>query len=290
MTQQGLTLVQQPQPQALSQMPSASEWQVITQMANVLIKSGLVPDEARSPEKVIAIMLKARELGVPPMQALSSIYIVKGKPTLSADLMVALVRREGHKVWVVETSNERCVMGGHRRGEENRPIEVTFTLDDAKRAGLLDSQTWKKFTAAMLYARCASRIAKMIDPGALAGIYTPEEMGATVTVNTDGQQEVVSFPMPEITQMPVRRIGPHPAQIAEIKRLAGELGWDNASVSAFVLNEFAEEIKAGRNVSGVRDLDNSECETLINVLLNLVAADEAETALTLPSAADTDEF
>jgi len=75
--------------------------------ADVLVKSGLLPQEVKTPAAAVAIMLTGRELGIPPMQAFRSVYVVKGKPTLSAQLMGALILRAGHSYKIVESSNER---------------------------------------------------------------------------------------------------------------------------------------------------------------------------------------
>lgn len=188
MTQELATV--RPQVSAMSVLPSSGEWNQMVQIAETIVKSGLAPQDVKTPQQALVIMLKARELGVPPMQALSTIYVVKGKPTLSSDLMVALLRREGHKVWVTVTSDKVCTMRGHRLGEENRTVEITFTIEDANKAQITGSPTWKNYPAQMLYARCSARICRMLAPDVLAGMYTPDELqqggnvsdGMTITV------------------------------------------------------------------------------------------------------------
>jgi hypothetical protein len=176
----------------ISMIPTANEMSILLQMADAIVKSGLAPASINTAQKALIIMLKARELGVPPMQALSTIHVVDGKPTLAADLMVGLLRREGHKVWVTETSTAKCAMRGHRRGEPEHTVEVTFTEDDAKKSGKWGSGTWAKYPAQMLYARCAARLCRMVAPDVLAGMYTAEEMGAEIQYSDDGQEVVVT--------------------------------------------------------------------------------------------------
>lgn len=188
MTQQLTTI----RPNYEGLLPTPTEWQTMMQIAETVVKSGLAPTEVNTPQKALIIMLKARELGVPPMQALSTIHVVKGKPTLAADLMVGLLRREGHRVWVVKTTGQDCVMKGHRKGESEHTIEVVFTIEDAAKAGLTGKETWKQYTPQLLYARCASRISRMIAPDVLAGMYTAEEMGAEVAYEND--EEIVISP------------------------------------------------------------------------------------------------
>src|SRR5512141_675156 len=63
------------------------------ELANTLLKSGFLPGAFKTPEQVIAVMLKGQELGIPAMEALNSINVVNGKPTVSPQLMLALARR-----------------------------------------------------------------------------------------------------------------------------------------------------------------------------------------------------
>jgi hypothetical protein len=159
--------------------------------ALILVKSGLLPRSVDTAEKAIVIMMKGRELGLAPIHALSHIHVINGKPCMSAELMLAMIRKncKGAIINIIERTNERCVI------EASRPAEKTaafvFTMDDARMAGLTGNPTWTKYPRAMLHARCVSEMARAMFPDAIAGAsYTPEEMGALV--NEDG--EVIDIP------------------------------------------------------------------------------------------------
>ncbi len=77
-----------------------------------------------------------KELGLPPVQALTRLYVVKGKVGISATMMRALARRAGHRISTVEKTDERCTLDGERHGT-GETERVTLTLQDAERAGLL---------------------------------------------------------------------------------------------------------------------------------------------------------
>jgi hypothetical protein len=198
--EQALAVVQGP---VVPMLPSTGEMNNMLEMAKVLYKGGLLPGTVRSPEAAFTIMLKGRELGISAMNAFANINIISGKPTLSADLMIALVRRAGHKVWVVRSSADECVMKGHRRGESEHQLEIAFTIEDARRANLAGKDTWKLYPSQMLYARCASRIARMIASEELAGIYAPEELGADVRYTEDGQ-EIITVPAEPLSFTPAK--------------------------------------------------------------------------------------
>jgi hypothetical protein len=171
------------------------EWAVLREQAQVLVGTGFLPAHIKTPEQAIAIMLKARELGIPPMYGLSNVTVIQGKPTCSAELMLALVYRDhGDRSMLIEQTDAGSCTITYRRRAWAQPSQYSFSMADAKTAGLLSNQTWQKYPAAMLRARCISAVARMAFPDSIAGMYTPEELGAAVTVGGDGEIEVETIP------------------------------------------------------------------------------------------------
>ncbi|QIN79629.1 hypothetical protein GBA65_15090 [Rubrobacter marinus] len=155
------------------------------------IKSGLLPQSITKPEQAMAILLTARELGLQPMFALKNITVIQGTPAPSEQALGVLVRRAGHKMRVVESTNESCTVEGVRADDPRHPQRVTFTVEDARRAGLLGKSSWKNYTRAMLRARAKTELGRSMFEDALAGLaYSVEELGAEV--NEDG--ELLSMP------------------------------------------------------------------------------------------------
>ncbi len=167
-------------------IPSREEWSTIHDMAKALLPTGFLPQSIKTPEQATAIMLKGRELNVPPMYALSNIVVVQGKPTVSAEMMLALVQRDHglNSMWIEESTNEYCKVG-YRAGGGTK--FYSFTMEDAKRANLMKNQVWNAYPAAMLRARAISAVARMAFPGSIAGLYVPGELGDDVTVTEDGE-------------------------------------------------------------------------------------------------------
>lgn len=166
---------------AVSGPPGPQEWKALKEQAVVILKSGMAPRSVDTPEKILTIALKGRELAVPPMQALAHIHVVEGKPTMSAELMVALVQRAGHKLRVIETNDESCVVEGERRDDRKHPQRLEFTIEEARQAGVAGKQNWKRYPAAMLRARAISALCRFVFADVLMGAsYTPEELGAEV--------------------------------------------------------------------------------------------------------------
>ncbi len=152
----------------------------VTSLAQIAIASKLT--KLSRVEEAAVILMTGRELGLQPMQSLRGIYVVDGKPTLSADMMVAVIRGSGLcESWcVVESTAERCTITTRRRGEQHDATR-TWTRADADRAGVTGKDTWRKYPAAMLRHRCASDLARQEYPDVLLGLYDPEELGADAT-------------------------------------------------------------------------------------------------------------
>lgn len=152
-------------------------WTLATRIAG----TEFVPSALRGkPEAVLAAMLTGHELGIPPMQSLAKIHVIDGRPAMAAELMRALILRAGHDIWVEESTPTRCTVVGRRAGSP-RESKVTWTMDDAKRAGLDGRQNWRKYPGDMLLARATAKLARSVFADVIAGVsYSIEEL-------TDGE-------------------------------------------------------------------------------------------------------
>jgi hypothetical protein len=149
--------------------------------AHELAASGLLPQAyRRNPGNVLYAIEYAEMLGLAPMAALTGVHVIEGKPTASAGLISALVRRAGHKLRIRgDADSATCQIV--RSDDPGYTFEVTFTAKDAQAAGLLNKDVWKKYRPSMLKARAITQCARDACEEALFGLhYTPEEMGANV--------------------------------------------------------------------------------------------------------------
>lgn len=173
--------------------PELSQDKLRLQMAAAqrFVDSGLLPGSIKTPQQALLIMEVGREIGVPNTYALRNIHVVNGRPVISAELLMALIRRTygPGSIRVAKTSADSCVVQYREAGWDG-VSEYEFGIEDAKRAGLTSkSGPWSQYPAAMLRARAISAVARMAFPEAIAGLYTPEELGAEVTVTDDGAVE-----------------------------------------------------------------------------------------------------
>jgi hypothetical protein len=159
-------------------------------LASNLAQAGLMPRDLRGkPPDVLAILLYGQDLGLSPMQSVQGIYVVEGRPSLSAQLWLALVRRAGHRVSVLAHTGEKCTV--HIvRGDTGEEHTTTFTLAeavDAQRVQIRDGKPyarsaqgkplpWELYTKAMLLARAVSACCRFIAPEIALGFYSPDEV------------------------------------------------------------------------------------------------------------------
>ena len=156
--------------------------------AKHLAQAGLLPKAYQGqPANLLLAMEYADALGIPTMTAISGVHIVDGKPTASSGLMSALVRRAGHKLRVTGDDTQ-ATAEIIRADDPDFTFRSVWTMERAKAAGLAGKGVWKQYPAAMLKARAISEVARDACQEALSGvIYTPEELGATVTVTAEGE-------------------------------------------------------------------------------------------------------
>lgn len=143
----------------------------IQTMAHAVAKSGLFG--VTTPEAAFSLMCIAQAEGLHPAIAARDYHIIKGKPCLKADAMLARFQQAGGSVkWSAMTDKKVAGVFSHPQGGS---VEIDWTLEMARNAGLT-SDTWKKYPRAMLRARCISEGIRTVFPGVVAGAYTPEEV------------------------------------------------------------------------------------------------------------------
>lgn len=146
--------------------------------AQVFAATSLIPKALQGkPQDVLLVLLKGAELGLKPLQALSEIHIVDGKAGVSAKLKMALcLQRPECEFFIMVTSTaEKAVYRAKRKGAPE-PVEYSYSIEDAKRAGLTHKQNWQSHPAAMLRARCSSGLADSVFPDLVQGVMTHDEL------------------------------------------------------------------------------------------------------------------
>lgn len=163
---------------ALAIMPTGEEWSQMKDIAMMAVKSGLLPKAVDTPEKAVIIALKGRELGLPPMVSFSHINVIQGKPTMSAEIMLAYIYKDHPTadIKIVERSETRCEIHARRPHEESYS-KFIWDLDRAKKMQLIGKDNWVKQPGTMMFWRAITEMKRAKFPEVLMGIdYSTEEL------------------------------------------------------------------------------------------------------------------
>ena len=133
-----------------------------------------------NPANVLVAIQYGASLGIEPMAALQNIDVIQGTPTLSAKAVAAMVRANGHKLWMNEDEqNMSATCTIVRNDDKEHPVTVTRDKAWAQRMGLLTKDNYKKQPTTMLMWRavtaCANRACPELFLG-LGGAYTADEL------------------------------------------------------------------------------------------------------------------
>lgn len=166
--------------------------------ANMLADSELVPKDFKGkPGNCLIAMQWGSELGLKPLQALSNIAVVNGRAALWGDAVIALVRSSPLCEYVRESDDgHTATCRVKRRGEAEHV--TTFSMDDAKQAGLANKQgPWTQYPKRMRQMRARAFALRDVFPDVLRGMPMAEEVqDMPTTEHHMGPAEVVVPAMP----------------------------------------------------------------------------------------------
>lgn len=173
----------------------------LMRLTQLVAVSNLLPDKLRGkPADVGVILMYGAELGMSPVQALQGIYVVDGRPSLAAQTWLALARRAGHSIKVTEHTTDTCSVR-IVRGDGGDEHTSTYTLAEAKVAGLVAKKNWQQNPKAMLLARAVSAGCRFACPEIALGFYAEGELddvADTIVAAADViRQEQATEPEPE---------------------------------------------------------------------------------------------
>ena len=176
------------------------------QYAKIIADSDLVPKDYKGrPGNVLVAMQMGGEVGLKSMQAVQSIAVINGRPSLYGDTLWALVKAHPHCESTSETYDESTQTATCRiKRRNNDPVVRTFSRADAEKAGLWNKDgPWKQYPKRMLQMRARGFAARDTFPDALRGLMpaeeardTPRDMGMAEVVK-DEEETQPSVTMPE---------------------------------------------------------------------------------------------
>lgn len=170
---------------------------------------------------LLSMMLYARELGLPPLQCLfGGMNNIQGKIELSPRLMNSMIRKAGHKLEILESTNAICRIKGTRT-DTGESYTATYDIGEAKVAGIYrEGSPWTKHPSDMVFKSCLSRLARRLFPDIISTAYVEDEIE-----NNEKESKIIEATIieePVIKTIPV-------IHAEEIKRLLNgdkELAYD----------------------------------------------------------------
>lgn len=138
------------------------------------VKTGMLPDHIKTGWQFAVIAATGHELGMQPMRAIRSLAMVKGKVVESADSQLARFKAAGGRSQFEVLDETKAVLHLiHPNGDKHTE---SFTIEDAKRAGLSSNSNYSKFPKAMLRSRAITAGLKSVGWEGAVGAYDPDEL------------------------------------------------------------------------------------------------------------------
>lgn len=164
---------------AVRQELTPDVWQMLLSVGGA-IKASRVFGSATAEEAAIKLLF-CYENGLPLTAASNGLYVVNGRIAAQTNIIAAQLRRHpDYDYEIVEIAPTGATVAILRRGVDGRMAEAgraSFTIDDAKRAGLTGKDNWKNYPEDLLFARALGRAQRRFAPDVFGQpVYTPEEL------------------------------------------------------------------------------------------------------------------
>ena len=147
--------------------------------AHELSKSILVPkDYQGKPANCVVAIQWGLECGLAPLQALQSIAVINGKPSMYGDALLAMVRADSRCLGVHEEQDggvATCIIKRKHSDGSVEEVKRTFSMKQAQQAGLSNRPTWKAYPERMLQHRARGNAIRDAFPDVIHGLISAEE-------------------------------------------------------------------------------------------------------------------
>src|SRR5215472_13789709 len=183
-----------PAPRRIDLTVWANEFRDVYKIAEALCRTPFVPQAMLGKQAdVAAAIMKGRELGLDPFDALGSIYIVHGRVGFYAEFMRRRIVQAGHTLTIIESTENRCIIEGTRK-DTSQKHRATFTAEAARKAGI----DLGRYPADELIARATSRLCTQAFPDVLSGTLIAEDLIDGLIPPTDETPTATAQPGPPV--------------------------------------------------------------------------------------------
>lgn len=182
-------------------------------LSEAIHMSGMAPNGFDTSQKVMIAMLAGLEIGLPPMAAVQSVAVINNRPCIWGDALIGVVRGNPLCLYVrewIEGEGDEMVAHceTHRKGEP-KPILMKFSVADAKKAGLWQTEArvtknakgggtyqkdndspWYKYPKRMLQMRARAWCLRDVYADVLKGMQVREEVEDYQHVGPDNARDI----------------------------------------------------------------------------------------------------
>ena len=204
------------------------------QWAKLASQGDIIPEAYRNkPANILVAVGFGAAMGLSYSDSLYRINVIKGKPTMSAELIASQVRKAGHKLRTYKDEQHVSVKAVIIR-KDDPDFEFSAVRDKAwaKSMGLDSRDNYKKQPMTMLTWRAITAVAREACPEALYGVaYSPDELDDMPVVSE--REEPAAQPVEEPAVDP----SPSKEQCKAISAALSRCGVTSKADAARILQE-----------------------------------------------------
>lgn len=178
MTETPVLRTRNPQPAPATAAPPAIRpaappdlWEQAAQLARA--REILPKAYAANPGTIWLVLGWADAQGVDPLTAIYGVSFVNNRPVVDARLQSALAERAGYRIKVEHADDESATVAVVRDGELLG--RTTYTMDDARRAGLAGRDNYRRHPRRMLVARARTEAISFHAPSVGVGLAVEDD-------------------------------------------------------------------------------------------------------------------
>lgn len=157
-------------------------------LAGALATSGMTPKSyGQDQNKIMVGMMAGAEVGLTPMASLQSIAVIGNNPSLWGDGALGLIQASGLLEDMSETDDGEVATCTMKRKERATPIVRSFSMEDARKAGLAGKTgPWTQYPARMRQMRARAFAMRDGFADVLRGLHIAEEVRDYAPMNDGG--------------------------------------------------------------------------------------------------------
>lgn len=176
----------------------------LKELATIFVESGAFNDTKQVAQAMVKI-IAGQELGFSPIVSMTGIHFFQGKVAIGSNLMASLIKESPkYDYEIIEHSSVACAVQFYSVAGQRVKlgVPVRYTIEEARDAGLLAKDTWKKYPSDLLFAavmrqgtrrHCADVLRGLTADSDTAGDHqiaeieaeTPADEPETIIVNGD---------------------------------------------------------------------------------------------------------